>query len=127
MAEQVTQRKFTQRIEEIVIEATPLEAMLGNLQWAITEASKFIERVVKDESASPETRLEAFREMVRHRDRVQVYAEKAAPYCHPRLHAVAPAPKENPAASGVEVDPLREHLEEMAKHFRLKATNGHAA
>ena len=58
--------------------------------------------------------------MVRLRDRAQSYAVKAAPYVHPKLHAVAPVPKAG--AEVVEVDPLREHLEEMAQFLRLKST-----
>ena len=50
-------------------------------------------------------------------------AKSAAPYVHPKLHAVAPPKPENEV---VEVDPLREHLEEMAKVFRLKLTSGKA-
>jgi hypothetical protein len=42
----------------------------------------------------------------------------------PTLHAVAPATVEEETAF---IEPLREHLEEMAKFFGLKSTGGKAA
>jgi hypothetical protein len=104
---------------------TPLEIMLENMNWAWDKAND-LEHIIQDSNTSLETKLDALKEMVRLRDRAQCYAEKAAPYVHPKLHAVAPPPKQEEAAE-VEVDPLREHLEEMAKVFRLKLTNGKAA
>ena len=41
-------------------------------------------------NVASETKRDAFKELVRLRDRAQAYAEKAAPYVHPTLHAVAP-------------------------------------
>jgi hypothetical protein len=107
------------------LKITPLDVMLENMNWAWDKAND-LEHIIQDSNTSLETKLDALKEMVRLRDRAQCYAEKAAPYVHPKLHAVAPPPKQEEAA-GVEVDPLREHLEEMARVFRLKIANGKAA
>jgi hypothetical protein len=56
----------------------------------------------------------------------QSYAVQAASYVHPKLHAVAPTAVQDETIP-VEVGPLREHLEEMAKIFRLKCSSGKAA
>jgi hypothetical protein len=97
----------------------PLEVMLENMNWAWNEANDLERGVTGDPNVAPEIRLHALKEIARFRDRAQSYAVKAAPYVHPRLHTVAPPLKAETEV--VEVDPLREHLEEMAKVFRLES------
>jgi hypothetical protein len=105
------------------LKLTPLEMMLANMEWAWDEAAVMLKDITRDPNISGEAKLEAYKELLRLRDRVQRYAEKAAPYVHPKLHAVAPtaAPEET---DQVEVDPLREHIREMARHFNLAVPNG---
>jgi hypothetical protein len=107
------------------LKLTPLEVMLENMNWAWDKANDLERHIIDGSDAALEIKLDAFKEMVRLRDRAQAYAEKAAPYVHPKLQAVAPAAVQK-KRDLIEVDPLREHLEEMAKFFRLKLTNGKA-
>src|SRR5262245_42337937 len=100
-----------------VLKLTPLEVMLANMEWAWNEATDMQKRIAEYANCSPETKLEAFREMVWLRDRAQSYARMAAPYVHPKLQAVALVQEDIPQ---VEVDPLREHIKEFAEHFRIK-------
>jgi hypothetical protein len=99
--------------------------MLQNMIWAWSEANDIERRVTTDVDATPEIKSEVLKAVIRLRDRAQAYAEKAAPYMHPKLHAVAPTLVRE-ETEAVEVDPLREHLKEMAKFFNLPAPNGKA-
>jgi hypothetical protein len=105
------------------LKLTPLEVMLANMNWAWNQANDIQRHIIKDSNATPEIKLDAFKEMLRLRDRVQSYAEKAAPYVHPKLDAVAPATVQEDTAL-IEVDPLREHLTEMAQFFNIAVPKG---
>jgi hypothetical protein len=107
------------------LKLTPLDMMLANMNLAWREVNEMEAYIASNPDAAPAARLESFKHLLRLRDRVQAYAVKAAPYVHPKLHAVAPTVQEQTAR--VEVDPLREHLEEMAKVFRLKCSSGKPA
>ena len=102
------------------LKLTPLEVMLANMEWALSKAIDVERLITQDPNATRQVRLAVLMEVLRLRDRVQSYAEKAAPYVHPKLHAVASAPNQEEKVVA-EVDPLREHLEEMAKFFRIEA------
>jgi hypothetical protein len=102
---------------------TPLDVMLENMHWAWNEANDIERRITGDQDATPETKSEALKAVMRLRDRAQSYAVQAAPYVHPKLQVVAPPPKQEEVAV-VEVDPMREHLEEMAKFFGLSQQTG---
>jgi hypothetical protein len=103
------------------LKLTPLDMMLANMQWAMNEANELERRM--SEHSVPEIALAAFKELARIRDRAQSYAVRAAPYVHPRVLAVNPAPEPERPDPLWEADPLREHMDEMAKSFGLNSTN----
>jgi hypothetical protein len=98
------------------IKLMPLEVMLANMEWAWDKAARMLRDITRDPELSGEAKLEAYKELQALRDRVQRYAEAAAPYCHPRLNAVAAVTEQGEV---VEIDPLREHIKEFAEHFRI--------
>jgi hypothetical protein len=49
-----------------VLRVTPLEVMLENMQWAVTEADKLERQIVID--STPEIKLAALKELARMRD-----------------------------------------------------------
>lgn len=108
-----------ERIEAEPPKLSPLDIMLANMDWAWTKVAPVLMEIAEDKNNAPEVRLNAVKEAQLLRDRVQSYAKDAAQYCHAKLHAVAPPVKI--AENVIEIDPLREHLEEMARVFRLKA------
>jgi hypothetical protein len=85
------------------LKLTPLDIMLANMNLASSEVID----------------MEAYI--------AQAYARAAAPFVHPKLQSAAPAPEQEMPNPLLEADPLREHIEEMAKVFRIKSTNGNAA
>lgn len=107
----------TQRLAEAPIKLAPLEVMLANMDWAWNKAALMLQEIVKDPAASPEVKLEAYKEMMILRRHVQSFAKDAAPYVHPPLRA-KDAPKDD-QPDAIEVDPLREHLKEFAEFFNL--------
>lgn len=115
------QKRAEATVERIAAEPpklSPLDIMLANMDWAWSKCAPVLMELAQDKTATPEVRLEALKEAQVLRDRVQAYAKDAAQYCHAKLHAVAPPAKA--VGDIVEIDPLREHLEEMARVFKLK-------
>lgn len=106
------------RVEAEPPKLSPLDIMLANMDWAWSKVAPVLMEIAEDKNNAPEVRMNAVKEAIVLRDRVQMYAKDAAVYCHAKLHAVGQAPKDQGPV--IEVDPLREHLEEMAKVFQLK-------
>lgn len=106
------------RVAEEPPKLSPLDVMLANMDWTWTKVAPVLMDIAEDKSNPPDVRLNAVKEAQMLRDRVQGYAKDAAQYCHAKLHAVAPPAVAKPDI--IEIDPLREHLEEMARVFKLK-------
>jgi len=121
--ERVEQAKV--RLIEGPIKLAPLEVMLANMDWAWNKAADMLREIVKDPQASPEVKLEAYREMMKLRHTCQHFAKDAAPYVHPPLRAKDAAPEDQPEV--IDADPLRDHILDFAKFFNLPTPKEHTA
>jgi hypothetical protein len=75
---------------------TPLDVMEDNMEWARFEAAKHLETIMRkaESEGDAKTQLAAFQELVELRKLANSFAERAAPYRHSTLIAVAPPPPE---------------------------------
>jgi hypothetical protein len=66
---------------------TPLAIMVENARWAHAQATQLTEELAQAEPSLDTVDL--LKEMIRFRELAVEWAHLAAPYCHPRLAAVA--------------------------------------
>jgi hypothetical protein len=89
--------------------------MEDNMEWACFEAASYLETTMRkaEEEGDAKTQLAAFRELIGLRKLANSFAEKAAPYRHSKLIAVAP-PRPPEAEY---VNPCKDLLDDISRRF----------
>ena len=65
------------------LKLTPLEVMLANMNWAWNQANDIQRHIIKDSNATPEIKLDAFKEMLRLRVECRATPRRRRPMCIP--------------------------------------------